>query len=218
MGTQKLVLEILTRLISDPLVCYFRMTSKPIELEPYHHAYACACLGWKCFICNGEANDQIGIQDQHTTFNVSPLSQSNRSMPKDGHSPVHLMNVKEKQIKRVTNPRSINRVIKQVTIFGLPFNFYSMKQKFSTKGKDGQVLKTPEQRKKVSSHVGQKLQKWKEEDMKEAERLWALNDTLPPKERLSMRAIAAKVGIGKTTVIERLSGRHKGEGHTAGGR
>ena len=33
---------------------------------------------------------------RHTTFNVSPLSQSNRSMPKDGHSPVHLMNVKEK--------------------------------------------------------------------------------------------------------------------------
>ena len=67
---------------------------------------------------------------RHTTFNVSPLSQGNRSMPKDGHSPAHLMNVKEKQIKRVnpstTNPRSINRVTKQVTIFGLAFDFYSM--------------------------------------------------------------------------------------------
>ena len=154
---------------------------------------------------------------RHTTFNVSPLSQSNRSMPKDGHSPVHLMNVKEKQIKQVTNPRSINQVSKRVTIFGLPFDFYSMKQKFSMKGKGGKVLKTPEEQKKASSHAGQKLQKWKEEDMKEAERLWALNDTLPPKERLSMRGIAAKVGIGKTTVIERLSGRCKGEGHIAGG-
>ena len=135
-------------------------------------------------------------------------------MPKDGHSPVHLMNVKEKQIKWVTNPRSINWVTKRVTIFGLAFDFYSMK--VSTKGKGGKVLKTPEEWKKASSHAGQKLQKWKEEDMKEAERLWARNDTLPPKERLSMRAIAVKVGIGKTTVIERLSGRCKGEGHIAG--
>ena len=82
---------------------------------------------------------------RHTTFNVSPLSQSNRSMPKDGHSPAHSMNVKEKQIKWVTNPRSINRVTKQVTIFGLAVNFYSMKQKFSHKGKGGKVLKTPEE-------------------------------------------------------------------------
>ena len=37
----------------------------------------------------------------------------------------------------------------------------------------------------------------------------ACNDTLPRK-GLSMRAIAAKVRIGKTTVIERLSGRCKG--------
>ena len=32
-----------------------------------------------------------------------------------------------------------------------------------------------------------------------------------------MRAIAKKVGISKTTVIERLSGRRKGSGHIAGG-
>ena len=32
-----------------------------------------------------------------------------------------------------------------------------------------------------------------------------------------MRAIAKRVGIGKTTVIERLSGRHQGIGHIAGG-
>ena len=98
---------------------------------------------------------------RHTTFNVLPLSPSNRSMPKDGHSPVHLMNVKEKQIKWVTNPRSVNRVTnwvtKWVTIFGLPFDFYSMKQKFSMKGKGGKVFKTPEEWKKASSHAGQKL-------------------------------------------------------------
>ena len=33
-----------------------------------------------------------------------------------------------------------------------------------------------------------------------------------------MRAIAKKVGIEKTTVIERLSGRRVGEGHITGGR
>ena len=157
---------------------------------------------------------------RHTTFNVSPLSQSNRSIPKDGHSPAHSMNVKEKQIKQVnpptTNPRSINWVTKWVTIFRLALGFYSMKQKFSKKGNGGKVLKTPEECKIASSHAGQKLQKWKEEDMKEVERLWARNETLPPKERLSMRAIAAKVGIGKTTVIKRLSGRCKSEGHIAG--
>ena len=40
------------------------MTTKPIELDPYLHAYACDCFGWKCFICNQEAKDQIGIEDQ----------------------------------------------------------------------------------------------------------------------------------------------------------
>ena len=33
-----------------------------------------------------------------------------------------------------------------------------------------------------------------------------------------MRAIAAKLNLPKTTVIERLSGRTKGEGHIAGGK
>ena len=93
-------------------------------------------------------------------------------MPKDGHLPVHLMNVKEKQMKWVTNPRSINQVTKwvtkRVTIFRLPFDFYSMKQKLSTKGKGGKVFKTPEEQTKASTHAGQKLQRWKEEDMKEA--------------------------------------------------
>ena len=40
--------------------------------------------------------------------------------------------------------------------------------------------------------------------MDEAMSLWKQNDNLPPHQRLSMRAIAKKVGIGKTTIIERL--------------
>ena len=33
-----------------------------------------------------------------------------------------------------------------------------------------------------------------------------------------MRTIAKKVGIGKTTIIERLSGRRQGSGHIVGGK
>ena len=53
--------------------------------------------------------------------------------------------------------------------------------------------------------------------MQEAQDLCSQNDSLPPENKLSMRGIAKKVGIGKTTVIERLSGRYKGTGHIAGG-
>ena len=58
------MIERVTRLKSDLVVCYFRMTSKAIELDPYLHAYASDSLGWKCFICNEEAKDQIGIEEQ----------------------------------------------------------------------------------------------------------------------------------------------------------
>ena len=34
------------------------------DLDPYLHAYACECFGWKCFIGNEEAMDQIGIEEQ----------------------------------------------------------------------------------------------------------------------------------------------------------
>ena len=163
---------------------------------------------------------------RHTTSNVSVVKLKNRSMPKDGPLPALLMSAKGIMVKRVTQPssigpitktRSVNRVTKRVTIFGLSFSSHKMKKKFSKKGKGGKVIRTPEEKKKASSHAGQRLQQWKEEQMQEAERLWQLNDTLPPKERLSMRAIAKKVKIGKTTVIERLSGRRKGAGHIAGG-
>ena len=53
--------------------------------------------------------------------------------------------------------------------------------------------------------------------MEKAEALWKKNDELPPEKKMSMRAIARAVGIGKTTIIERLSGRRKGSGHIAGG-
>ena len=46
--------------------------------------------------------------------------------------------------------------------------------------------------------------------------LWAANEGKPPKEQLSMRAIAKQLGLPKTTVIEWLSGRRVGEGHIAG--
>ena len=68
------------------------------------------------------------------------------------------------------------------------------------------------------SHKNKKNQQWKEELIEEAKVLWEANKTKPPKEQLSMRAIAAKLNLPKTTVIERLSGRRKGEGHIAGGK
>ena len=67
------------------------------------------------------------------------------------------------------------------------------------------------------SHKGKRNQLWKASKMQEALDLWAQNDNLPPRQQLSMRAIAKKVGISKTTVIERLSGRRKRSGHIAGG-
>ena len=54
--------------------------------------------------------------------------------------------------------------------------------------------------------------------MDQAQALWKANDNLPPDHRLSMRAIAKKVGIGKATIIERLSQGRQGSGHIAGGK
>ena len=54
--------------------------------------------------------------------------------------------------------------------------------------------------------------------MDQAQALWKANDDLPPDQRLSMRTIAKKVGIAKTTIIERLSGRRQGSGHIMGGK
>ena len=50
----------------DPLECslfILEMTdSKAVELDPYHHAYALSCFGWKCLVCSIEAKDQIGLE------------------------------------------------------------------------------------------------------------------------------------------------------------
>ena len=48
--------------------------------------------------------------------------------------------------------------------------------------------------------------------------MWTANEGKPPKEQLSMRAIAKQLGLPKTTVIEWLSGRSIGEGHIVGGK
>ena len=90
------------------------------------------------------------------------------------------------------------------------------KEKFSKKSRSGKAKLTPQEKKDNMSHIGKRNQLWKAAKMQEAQDLWAQNANLPPDKQLSMRAIAKRVGIGKTTVIERLSGRHQGSGHIAG--
>ena len=91
------------------------------------------------------------------------------------------------------------------------------KEKKSNKGRFGKTKQTAEEKRRAMSHKDQKTQKWKAEKMDEAFRLWEANKDLPPDKQLSMRKIAEIVKIGKTTVIERLSGRRKGHGHITGG-
>ena len=91
------------------------------------------------------------------------------------------------------------------------------KQKFSNKLRSGKVKLMPQEKKDNMSHIGKRNQQWKAAKIQEAQDLWAQNVNLPPDKQLSMRAIAKRVGIGKTTVIERLSGRHQGSRHIAGG-
>ena len=88
------------------------------------------------------------------------------------------------------------------------------KEKFSKVSRSGKAKLMPQEKKDNMSHIGKRNQQWKAAKMQEAQNLWA---NLPPDKQLSMRAIAKRVGIGKTTVIERLSGRHQGSGHIAGG-
>ena len=71
-----------------------------------------------------------------------------------------------------------------------------------------------------SSHKGQKLQNWKEKQMDKAFELWESNPAREAQglKALSLREIGRMVGIGKTTVTERIKERRKGRGHIAGGR
>ena len=91
------------------------------------------------------------------------------------------------------------------------------KEKFSKKSRSGKAKLMPQEKKDNMSHTGKRNQHWKATKMQEAQNLWAQNANLPPDKQLSMRAIAKRVGIGKTTVIERLSGRRQGSGHIVGG-
>ena len=146
---------------------------------------------------------------------VSPPIQSNRLNLKAGHLSAPLISAMPGHIKQVTHTkrtRSANRVtkskrvIKRVTLTKLILDRKMAKSKFSKKGKGGKLLKTPEEKRLASSHKGKKNQQWKVTQMEKAEALWKANDDLPPEKKLSMRAIARAVGIGKTTIIERLSG------------
>ena len=92
------------------------------------------------------------------------------------------------------------------------------KEKFSMKGKKGKKYLTPQQKQDQMFHKNQRNQQWKSERMDQAQALWKANDNLPPDQRLSMRTITKKVGIRKTTIIERLSGRRQGSGHIKGGK
>ena len=153
----------------------------------------------------------------HIISDVLLLKVNNTSKSEDGLLPVLSMNVRAPKVKWVNLTRSINwvtkRVIKQVTYSELLIGSYTMKKKFSKKGKGGKVHLTPEEKRDKMSHKNKKNQQWKEELIEEVKVLWEANKTKPPKEQLSMRAIAAKLNLPKTTVIERLSGRRKGKGH-----
>ena len=91
------------------------------------------------------------------------------------------------------------------------------KEKFLKKSRSGKAKLMPQEKRDNMSHIGKRNQQWKAAKMQEAMDLWAQNDNLPPNKQLSMRTIAKRVGIDKTMVIERLSGRCKGSGHIAGG-
>ena len=91
------------------------------------------------------------------------------------------------------------------------------KEKFSKKSRSGKAKLMPQEKKDNMSHIGKRNQQWKAAKMQEAQNLWAQNANLPPDKQLSTRTIAKRVGIGKTTVIERLSGGCQGSGHIAGG-
>ena len=90
---------------------------------------------------------------------------NNTSKPVDGLLPVHSMNVRVPNFKRVNLTRSTNRVtyIERFTDY-----CSTMKQKFSKKGKGGKVLKTPQEKRDAMSHKNQKNQRWKEEKIEEA--------------------------------------------------
>ena len=84
---------------------------------------------------------------RHTISNVLLMKVNNTSKPVDGLLPVHSMNVRVPNFKRVNLTRSTKRVTKQVTYVELLTDYCStMKQKFSKKGKGGRSSKPPKRR------------------------------------------------------------------------
>ena len=76
------------------------------------------------------------LQKRHTISNVLLMKVNNTSKPVEGLLPVHSMNVRVPDFKRVNLTRSTNRVTKQVTYFECLTDYCStIKQKFSKKGK-----------------------------------------------------------------------------------
>ena len=88
------------------------------------------------------------------------LKVNNTSKPEDGLLPVLSMNVRAPKVKQVNLTRStkwvIKWVIKRVTYSELLISSYTMKKKFSKKGKGGKVHLTPEEKKDAMSHKNKK--------------------------------------------------------------
>ena len=162
-----------------------------------------------------------------TTWHVLLPKLRNKLKQRAGHLSALLINVNKRvnarsgQGRSTLGPKRVNiskRVIKRVIFFSSEM----AKQKFSKKGRHGKKGgkkkgQTEEEKRDAMSHKGQRNQKWKAEQMDEAQKLLKQNDDLPDNKKLSYRAIARQTGVPVTTIIERLSGRRKGRGHIAGG-
>ncbi|MCG8626975.1 MAG: hypothetical protein MJE68_33865 [Proteobacteria bacterium] len=88
-----------------------------------------------------------------------------------------------------------------------------VKTKYSAKSKSGKARKETH---KInwnpkSSHKGEQLQQWSEEDMELAMSLWKEG-------KMSQRAIARETGIHVATLNKRFRGIVKGSGHRLGGK
>ena len=116
----------------------------------------------------------VPLARNHTTLNVLLLKLSNTFKPRDGHLLAPSMRVKVQKVPRVkrVNPlyppqltRSVKWVTKRVTYGKLVLLSYTMKKKFSKKGKGGKVHQTPEEKRDAMSHKNKRNQQWKEEKM-----------------------------------------------------
>ena len=117
---------------------------------------------------------------RYSTSNVSLLKVSNRLLQKDGPLLAPSMNVRGPKFNWV-NPRSIKRVIKQVTYDKLLSPSYTIKKKFSKKGKGGKVHRTEEEKRDAMSHKNQRNQQWDEKLIGQPKRCGMLTKTNLPR-------------------------------------